>query len=79
MAGERRRPSGPETRKICRGNRRDPLPELATFPRNLNRPSAELFDRAVYATRPILAGETFLGHAKEMLAQAIYSRPVLRG
>ncbi len=40
---------------------------------------AELFDRAVYPTRLTSAGETFLVHAKEMLAQAIHSRSVLRG
>ncbi len=40
---------------------------------------AELFDRAVYPTRLTPAGETFLGHAKEMLAQAIHTRSVLRG
>jgi len=40
---------------------------------------AELFDRAVYPTRLTPAGETFLVHAREMLAQAIYSRSVLRG
>lgn len=40
---------------------------------------AELFDRAVYPTRLTPAGETFLVHAKDMLAQAIHTRSVLRG
>ncbi|MEC4719934.1 LysR family transcriptional regulator [Noviherbaspirillum sp. CPCC 100848] len=40
---------------------------------------AELFDRAVYPTRLTPAGETFLVHARDMLAQAIQSRSVLRG
>lgn len=40
---------------------------------------AELFDRAVYPTRLTPAGETFLAHAKEMLAQAVHARSVLRG
>ncbi|WP_142850414.1 LysR family transcriptional regulator [Telmatospirillum sp. J64-1] len=40
---------------------------------------AELFDRAVYPTRLTPAGEVFLVHAKDMLAQAIYTRSVLRG